>query len=78
MMDNLRSTLLLLSISTVLGSQCTPRMEGGDTVDLLNRLMRTENPWQGLLLHVPDYSKKVTYICKLLYMIHLIHLIPYL
>jgi len=55
-MDTLRSTLLLLSISTVLGS-CTPRMEGGDTVDLLNRLLRTENPWQGLLLHVPDYRK---------------------
>jgi len=74
MMDHLRSTLLLLSMSTVLGGTCAPRMEGGDTVDLLNRLMRTENPRQGLLLHVPDYSKKV-YICKLLYMIHLI---PYL
>ena len=46
-------------MSTVIGSQCTHRMEGGDTVDLLNRLLRTENPWQGLLLHVPDYGKKI-------------------
>ena len=61
MMDNLCSTLLLLSIATVLGSECTSRMEGGDTVDLLNRLMRTDNPWQGLLLHVPDYGKTEVY-----------------
>ena len=62
MMDRLHSTLLLLSMSTVLGSECTPRMEGGDTVDLLNRLMRTENPRQGLLLHVPDYSKNISFV----------------
>ena len=61
-MDRLRSTLLLLSMSTVLGSECTPRMDGGDTVDLLNRLMRTEKPWQGLLLHVPDYGKNISFV----------------
>ena len=35
---------------------CT-RMDGGKTVDLFNRLMRDVTPSQGLLLHLPDYSK---------------------
>ena len=45
-------------------------MEGGDTVDLLNRLMRTEKPWQGLLLHVPDYSKSL-YLSFAIYLLNI-------